>query len=255
MSKKSSDKRGGPRKFAPLNLWTVVVAPLIVGVALLGINAGFNGIFSNGPSSDLIGLDPVVHNGMADYESASFRGARASRQTDDSKPRVELRLKNEGERRAYITAATLTVHKLIQVPPCGAGGGVLLSGHYEVTLPREAGEGDTVEVPIDRQVPPDGVDRFEFRIGREYSPRHDEGRTFVYQLDVGLRHDGAKEPVNVGRILIAVPATPSVYALGLELPPASRGCTKPALEDFREAAELDGFRSPQLEHLIETAQG
>ncbi|HXQ88339.1 MAG TPA: hypothetical protein VN733_01760 [Solirubrobacterales bacterium] len=247
-------QRTGWRKHLPESLWPVIVGPLIVGLVLAGVTGAAKGLFVDDPAPDLLGLDPVVHNGPAEYEGwLNSEGFRVSQQTSDSGTRVELRLKNEGERRAYITAATFTISRLIRVPPCGAGGGVMLSGHYAVVLPRDAAEGETIEAPIDRQILPDGVDRFEFRVGRDRDGM-DVGLTYVYQLDVALRHDGASEPVDVGRILVALPGVPSIAATGLNRPPSEQqGCIEDTVKSLQEAAELDGTRSPALERLLAEA--
>ncbi len=104
----------------------------------------------------------------------------ASRQTGDSKPRIEVRLQSTGNRRSVLTSALLTVRKEVVVEPCGLGAGLVLSGTYDIHLPNRAVEDQGVEVPIDQQLGPDEADRFAFNLGLE-GPAKDFGLTLVYQ--------------------------------------------------------------------------
>lgn len=242
-------KRTGWRKLLLENLWIVIIGPIVVGVAIAGINGAFKGLTSEEPGPEIEALEPVVHNGASDYESINIPNSDfiGSRQTDRSRARVEVRLRNTGERRTVITDAVVTIRKLIAVPPCGVGGGIEVSNTYEVVLSRHAADGDSVEFPINQQIAPDGVDRFVFTVGHDYE---DAGLIFVYQLDLAVRHDNEKEPSEVGRVLIALPGAPTTDRLYLDSPPAQRGCGQDVIDSLREAAQLEGVRSPQLERAL-----
>lgn len=118
-------KHTGWRKLLLKNLWAVIIAPIVVGLAIAWINGDFKGLTSKEPGPAIEALEPVVRNGARDHEiidipNSDFIG---SRQTDRSRARVEVRLRNTGERRTVITDAVVTIRKLIAVPPCGLGGG------------------------------------------------------------------------------------------------------------------------------------
>ena len=236
-------KRTGWRKLLLENLWVVIIGPIVVGLAIAGISGAFKGLTSEDPGPAIEALEPVVRNGASDHEiinvpNSDFTG---SRQTDRSRARVEVRLRNTGERRTVITDAVVTISKLIAVPPCGLGGGIEVSNTYDVVLPRHAADGDSVEFPINQQIAPDGVDRFVFTVGHD----HDAGQV-VYQLDLAVRHDNEKEPSEVGRVLIALPGAPTTARLYLDDPPGPRDCGDEVIDSLREAAQLEGVRSPQL---------
>lgn len=251
----SKQKRSGWRRFLPESLWTVVIGPIVVALVIAGATAAVRSMKSEGSGPELQALEPVVHNGIKEFESVPISGSPipGSRQTNRSKARIEIRLKNVGKERAYLTAAIFTVRRLIEVPPCGAGSGVIISSHYDVVLPRGAAEGESVEIPIDQQIDPDGVDRFVFSVGRNFATA-DLGRTFVYELNIAVAHDGRADPTDVGQVLVALPGSPRVFDLHLDVAPVERGCLQDALDAFGEAASLAGTPSPQLERILAAAQ-
>ncbi len=236
------EKRSGWRRFLPENLWALVIAPILVAFVI----AGAKGLASEDPGPSIQALEPVVHNPESESKVLTLSsGLAASRRTDRSKARIEIRLQNTGERRTYITEAIVTVRKVIAIPPCGVGAGLRLSAAYDILIPRDAGPGDTVEVPINQTIPGDGVDRFVFRIDRR------EGETdladSIYQLDLAVRHDNAAKPIDVGRVVISLPGAPWAGAFKTDDP---SGCQLPVFDAVKEAAGLDGVKSPQLENVF-----
>jgi hypothetical protein len=249
-------KRSGWRKLLPENVWAVVIGPIVVGLTIAGVIALVNSLTSKEPEPELQGLDPVVHNGIAKfrYSNPATPTLGTSHQTDESKARIEIRLKNNGDQRTYLTSAIFTVRKQIVITPCGLGAGVPISGSYEVVLPRRSAPGEKVEVPIDQQIGPDEADRFVFRVGPELSER-DLGLTLVYQLDIAVRHDGSDEPAGVGQAVIALPGSPRDFILPSDIvgrPPT--GCAQDTLNKLREAAQLDGVRSPEFQSVLASAE-
>jgi hypothetical protein len=231
----------------PKLLLVAIIAPIVVGLAIAAITGAFKGIASETPGPEIEALEPVVHNGASEHEIVDVPNSRfvGSRQTDRSRARVEVRLRNTGERRTFITDAVVTIRKMIAVPPCGVGGGIEVSNTYDVVVPRHATDGDSVGFPINQQIAPDGVDRFVFTVGHD----RDAGEV-VYQLDLAVRHDNEKEPLEVGRVLIALPGAPTTYRSYLGSPAAQQGCGGGVIDSLREAAQLDGVRSPQLERAL-----
>ncbi|HWA53436.1 MAG TPA: hypothetical protein VG816_04615 [Solirubrobacterales bacterium] len=240
------DKRLGWQRFLPENLWVVLIGPLIVGLAIVGVPAAVTGLTSEDPGPSIQALEPVVRNPESESEFLTLHsGLAASRQTDRSKARVEIRLQNTGERRTYITGAVVTVRRVIPVPPCGVGAGIRLSAAYDILIPRDVRPSDTVEVPINQTIPADGVDRFVFRIGRRKAEM--DLTDFIYQLDLAVRHDNAVDPIDVGRVVVSLPGAPRADFFRTEDP---SGCQLPVFDAVGEAAELDGARSPQLQSVF-----
>lgn len=229
----------------------VIIGPIVVGLAIAGITGAFKGLTSEEPGPEIEALEPVVRNGASEHESIDIPNSEfiGTRQTDRSRARVEVRLRNTGERRTVITDAVVTIRKLIAVPPCGVGAGIEVSNTYDVFLPRHAADGDSVKFPINQQIAPDGVDRFVFTVGQGLYAGE-----VVYQLDLAVRHDNEKEPFEVGRVLIALPGAPTTAPNYLDDPPAPRDCGDEVIDSLREAAQLEGVRSPQLERVLEAVE-
>jgi hypothetical protein len=242
------------RKYLPDNLWPLVIAPIVVLLAGAGIGAAVSALNAEAPTQTIRSLEPVVHNGPAESEEVAMQGSHllATRQTDKSKARVEIRLENAGARRTYITSAIFTVEKVIEVPSCRNGASIAVSAHYDVLLPGSAGGGEKLEVPVNQQIAPDGVDRFVFRVGQRSGGS--ELDTVIYQLGISVSHDGASEPVEVGQVLLALPGSPTRQDLYLGSPSARHGCGPEALEAFQAAAQLDGVRSRQFGAVLTAAR-
>jgi hypothetical protein len=251
--------RSGWRKLLPDNPWAII-GPIIAALTVAGVTAAVTGLFSSEPAGELQGFDPVVANPAVNYEGVpdpSNPALTASRQTDDSKPRIEIRLQNIGNRRSVLTSAILTVRREVVVAPCGLGAGLLVSATYDVLLPNRAAEGHTVEVPIDQQLGPDEADRFAFNLGLE-DPAKDFGLILVYQLDVAARHDNSDTPVDLGRVVVALPGTLPPDTLDYMRQQLSTNPEEPCAQDYLnqvgQVSQLDGVRSPELESLLATAR-
>src|SRR3954447_17297263 len=244
--------RRGWKRLLPPNPWQLLIAPIIVGAVIAGIGVHTR---EDEPKKtvSLKGLPPVVINPQeqtesgAPVKSGADKGIRPSRQTEASKPRIEIRLHNTGTRRAVLTAAVFTVRRLALFEPCGRGAGLLVSSRYDVTLPDHAGA--SAEVPIDQQLGPDEADRFSFRLTAPGVLTRLQGDTLFYELDVGVRHDNDPAPLNVGRAVVAIPGAPDASVKYSFAVPgrATRAATPPrqqiAATTFTGArsAEVDAF--------------
>jgi hypothetical protein len=254
--------RQGWRRLLPPNPWQLLIAPIIVGAVAAGV-----GVLTREDEPEkrvaLKGLPPVVINPAeqvepgAPIESGRQKGVRPGRQTEASKPRIEIRLHNTGTRRAVLTSAVFTVRRRSVFHPCGEGSGLLVSTRYDVTLPDR--EGASVEVPIDQQLGPDEADRFAFRVTAPGVLTRFQGDTLIYELDVGVRHDDDPAPLHVGRAVVAIPGTPepsvkySFPVAGgsacVETPPPEQ--IAPTTFTGARSSELDAF----LEALRRAARG
>jgi hypothetical protein len=188
----------------------VVLGPLLV----LGVGAGIAALTSGGDGEKRAQLKPLpllVVNGKAGFEGVRLQTASgnfvASRQTDASKPRIHVRLHNTGGRRSVLTSALFTVKRFVRIVPCGLGGGLTASARYDLVLPSSPRAGQVIEVPINQQLGADEADRFVFRVGSSKAA-DDIGLILVYELGIGVRHDGASQPLDVGTAVVALAGTP-----------------------------------------------
>ncbi len=248
-------KRSGWRKVLP-NVWVAVIAPIIVGLAIVGIPALISALTSSEkkPGPEIEAASPVVHNPDAAFEDAPDvtdpeTHEPASRQSQASKARVEIRLQNNGNRQAYLTSGVITVRKEIVMPPCGQGsGGLIVSATYDVPpLRRRQAQGQTIEFPINQVVDPDDSSRFAFRIGPEFSDE-DVGLTLFYQLDIAVQH--GNETTGVGRVLLGFPGISPLAILPVDIAHPA-GCDRKTVAALRQVARLRGVRSPELERVLD----
>ena len=248
--------RSGWRKLLPDNPWAII-GPIIVALTVAGVTAVVTGLFSSEPAGELQGFDPLVANPTVNYDGVanpSNPALTASRQTEDSKPRIEVRLQNTGNRRSVLTSAILTVRKEVVVRPSSLGAGLLLSTTYDVRLPNRAAEGQTVEIPIDQQLAADEADRFAFNLGLE-----DPGKDFGLSAGVPARccrsprqQRQAGRPRTSPRRPSRAPRRPEYTSPGDFVNP-EEACAKDTLNKLRQVQQLDGVRSPELQSLLAAA--
>jgi len=247
--------RSGWRKLLP-NVWVAVIAPIIVGLAIVGIPALISALTSSEkkPGPEIEAASPVVHNAEAVFEDAPDvtdpeTHEPAMRQSQASKAQVEIRLQNNGNRQAYFASGVITVRKEIVMPPCGQGsGGLMVSGTYDVPLLRRRdAQGQTIEFPINQVVDADDSSRFAFRIGPEFSDE-DVGQTLFYQLDIAVQH--GNETTGVGRVLLGFPGISPLGILPVDIA-HPKGCDRETVAALRQVARLRGVRSPELQRVLD----
>ncbi len=189
-------------------------------------------------------LPPVVQNG--EMESDAIPAANdltASRQTDASKPRVEVRLHNTGTRRSVLTSARFTITDFARITPCGLGAGLVASARYDVVLPIAPRPGQVLETPINQQLGPDEADRFVFRLGVGNAIEEILGETLVYELRVAVLHDNESKPVDVGHAVVALPGAPPTDVMESLAPT----CTDVPTPAVRRVLDFKGARSAELD--------
>ena len=192
-------------------------------------------------------LPPVVQNG--EMESDAIPAANdltASRQTDASKPRVEVRLHNTGTRRSVLTSARFTITDFARITPCGLGAGLVASARYDVVLPIAPRPGQVLETPINQQLGPDEADRFVFRLGVGNAIEEILGETLVYELRVAVLHDNESKPVDVGHAVVALPGAPPTDVMESLAPT----CTDVPTPAVRRVLDFKGARSAELDQAL-----
>jgi len=246
--------RTGLRRFLPRDLWRVLIAPLILLVAGAGITAWMSGgDDEKEPKRPLLeGLPPVVQNPQMESDAIpAGDNLTASRQTDASKPRVEVRLHNTGTGRSVLTSARFTITDFARITPCGLGAGLVASARYDVVLPIAPRSGQVLETPINQQLGPDQADRFVFRLGVGKAIEEILGETLVYELRVAVVHDNEPEPVDVGRVVVALPGAVPPDFLQAFTAPGTNDCVEDPPPAFRRALQFKGARSPEVDQMFE----
>jgi hypothetical protein len=246
--------RTGLRRFLPRDPWQVLIAPLILLVAGAGITALMNGgEAEKEPKRPLLeALPPVVQNGEMEADQIpAGDNLTASRQSDASKPRVEVRVHNTGTRRSVLTSARFTITDFARITPCGLGAGLVASARYDVVLPIAPRSGQVLETPINQQLGPDQADRFVFRLGVGRAIEEVLGETLVYELRVAVVHDNEPKPVDVGRVVVALPSAVPPDFLQAFSAPGTNDCVEDPPPAFRRALQFEGTRSPEVDQMFE----
>lgn len=252
----SSAGRSGWRRWLPRDPWQVILGPLVIVVAGAGVTA----LISGGEEEqrpDLRQLAPAVINGEDESEIVSTdeeTGEVRSRQAEQAKPRIEVRLHNVGTQRSVLTSARFEVKRHVRIAACGVGSGLLESASYDVMLPGEPARDEVVEVPINQQLGPDEADRFSFRLSTPEAFDDDLGTTVIYEIGISVLHDNAPEPLKAGDVVVAVPATPArsdadpqaPYRFFVEGPE----CAPAPPAETRVAATFTGVRSVELTEFL-----
>ncbi len=167
---------------------------------------------------------------------------------------IDLTVRNTGDVVSVVTRARLVVRDTGFVEICQAGGGLEASESYDVLLPGEVAKGETFEAKVSQQILPGSADRFELRLDVK-EPDRQLGR-YLYQLDVLLLHDAAREPLAAGTVVVSAPYMPDHHDFwsGTEFKDSFEGPgsaeVKQCLQDneaaFKRMVALDGERVPEL---------
>lgn len=230
-------------------LVTLIVAP----VAVTLISNALGGEASPGATTTKLGADLqvdkiVVRNPKYDTVpgTAVVNGVRVPgfKQTQGSMPRAVLTVSNTGNRRAILTGLVFTVRDYAQLKPCQAGAATQLEGDYQVRLPVPARRGQPIALDVDRNIAPDGVDRFALR----FAPPFDAlnlGGEYLYVLDVAAKVSRTPQAQRIGTIAISAPGVPKVDELkgsvpGEALPQWLVACYQGHRRDLRRIANYPG---------------
>jgi hypothetical protein len=219
------------------------VAPLFVAVAsallvrlLLGDSDDTEGRTDGQPATNLEVVDLVVAGG----DPLRDLGEPVE------PPLIDVTVRNAGDLISIVKGATFTVRNFGFIEPCEGGAGLEPSVQYDVELlPVDPPPGETFEVKVSQQIPPNGADRFTFRL--DVPESHRQLGQYVYQLDMTLFHDTEERPLPVGTVLVSAPTLPHPYSLdpaGAVGP--SRDCYERNIATFNRMIQLEGERSPMF---------
>jgi hypothetical protein len=248
------------RRLSPQERWTSLYAPLLVaffsgGVLALAVTVGAPGVASlftdNGPRLTLVDVDLRVPI------------ARAAR--DSPKPRLEVKLYNEGDGRAVISRASFQIVDVADLEWCPdfAGSGTGLTGRYSVHLPTDGSVGQIQSRRVHQDLGPDEADRFSFIFE---TPDLEPPTVKIYSLDASLTYHGAEEPLEVGRIVVVTPGAlaPAEFPYylarvrqgrriaretGVVLLPGSARCWRENRRRLARVVASDGQLTPTVERM------
>jgi hypothetical protein len=172
-------------------------------------------------------------------------------------PLIDVTVKNVGDDSLVLTTATFEVVRAEPLKECEGGGGPLvITGLYDVLLPRSIPRLPfVVRKQLTFEVKPHAADRLAFKIGpRKYV----EGDwPVLYHIRVSLQHDGAARPMRVGSAtLVASPIEELEWFFsnygGVVI--KSDDCVLSNARLVEEFAKLPGARPAEFERLLKAAR-
>jgi len=129
--------------------------------------------------------------------------------------RVELMVRNSGDQIAVLKSATFHVVDILSFESIGHPAVLENSWTYDVLLPVDKKTPYDVQLPISQTVPPEGADKFTFRLGNNASPYGDaiggDPHTYVFQVRIELAYNEDGKTVMFDDFLIA--STPAARVL------------------------------------------
>jgi hypothetical protein len=159
---------------------------------------------------------------------------------------IDVTLRNTGDLISIVKRARFTVRDYGRIQICEGGAGLEPSVQYDVELPVDPQPGETFEVKVSQQIPPNGADRFTFRLN--VPEPADQFGQYIYQLEIALFHDTEERPLPVGTVLVSAPNLPDHFDLTpVPLAPEPiRDCYERNIATFNRMIQLEGVRSPML---------
>lgn len=231
------------------------VAALVVASLSLMEDREANKRAATPPTASLrVAGDPKIRLRKGNVEwnevpgDGSATGGARSGKVDGSV--IDVLLENTGDRPALITAAEVTVRRVVGVA-CGAvGGPVVMTFRYDVRIP---GDSILARVPFTVRaehpftVAPRAFDRLGISIGPDALPALIWG--WIYEVDVALRTD-AGAPVNLGRFVLLEPAWIDGLLKIADDPNEAR-CMREIAGRLKQGQGFGGAQSPALRTLAE----
>lgn len=181
-------------------------------------------------------------------------------QTDASTPQIDVTVRNPGKESVLLTQARVTVEDSERLAVCEYSSGDIIpsSKDYALELPVLPMPKERVVVrPLHQEVQPGAVDRFRVL----FKVEHPGLDNYLYAIRVELVTDQTREPVEVGRFVLGLPAPlidPGAILPGGSFVPgvreserlASTWCLRRNLASVKRLLAQPGKRSPALADLL-----
>ncbi|MCZ2805179.1 hypothetical protein O2W18_08705 [Modestobacter sp. VKM Ac-2983] len=179
------------RWLTPEKVAAWVVAPVLVTALGVGITS-----WVNRPRTDL----EVV--GVTVLDGSVVTGQREG-EFEIVSPKVQVAVRNVGDQVSVVTGAQLEVldHAFFEV--CEAGGALMVSQTYDVTLPLDPEAGQVLDVDVAQEIEPARADRFEFSL--QVPDPEDVVGTHMYRVRVSLTRHGDSETLDAGTVVFGAP--------------------------------------------------
>lgn len=159
---------------------------------------------------------------------------------------VRMTLRNAGSLVSVVSAVELTIRDHSYLEICEAGGGLPISGSYDVLLPTSPQPDHVLDLDIVHEVPANDSDRFELAL---QVPQEEMGLgVHVYQLEIRLTVDGERTEDPVSTVVIPVPTNLEFYVDpgGAAFEGDVGDCYRRNLEEANRIDSWEGTRPPDL---------
>jgi hypothetical protein len=215
---------------------TFVIAPILVAAVGAAITW-----WVNRPSTSIEIVDITV------LEGSIVNGQREG-EYDIMPPKVQIAIRNVGDQVSVIEGAQLKIldHAFFDV--CEAGGALVVSQTYDVTLPEDPDPNQVLDVDVAQEIKPAQADRFEFSM--QVSEPQDVVGTHMYRVQVSLTRDGASETLDAGVVIFGAPqlAVESLWVTDEDLtyPGPVGECYRELRDEYLRVKQWEGERSQEL---------
>ncbi|PRY47374.1 hypothetical protein LY71_1144 [Geodermatophilus tzadiensis] len=215
---------------------TFVIAPILVAAVGAAITW-----WVNQPRTDLEIVDIAVLDG-------SIVNGQREGEFEIVSPRVQIAIRNVGDQVSVVEGARLEIldHAFFDV--CEAGGALMVSQTYDVTLPLDPEPNQVLNVDVAQEIEPAQADRFEFSM--QVPEPEDVVGTHMYRVRISLTRDGASETLDAGVVVLGAPhlAVETLWITDedLEIPGPVGACYRELHEEYLRVRQWEGERSQQL---------
>ena len=169
----------------------------------------------------------------------------------DEFPKLDIKLRNIGDKVAFLKRATIHVDKLWVFRPTGLPSAEPVSWNYDIILPIK----DTpysVPVEISQVIKPDSTDRFTLSLGNNASQGAEQ---YVFLIMVELCYDEDNKTLVTGKIAFLANAAASI--LGMYFPGGDfyREVTVENKRIVNELRQLEVYKSKNLLEIMSVIEG
>jgi len=234
---------------------SIAVVPLTVALigALVPVLVARGGSGDAAPATSAASSAPASAPGLEVIDVAVGGGEVRGRGPTQL---VDITIRNAGTLVSVVKRIGFRVRASELLTICQAGGGLEASATYDVLFPGETEPGTVLEQKVSQQIAPGEADRFTVHLDVK-EPERQLGE-HLYQLDVLLYHDTAREPLRAATVVVSVPSVPDEGYFWSAVPEAARpGYEQPAAGEVKQCLvdneskytrmlALDGERSPLL---------
>jgi hypothetical protein len=164
----------------------------------------------------------------------------------DEFPKLDIKIRNTGEKVAFLKQANFKVRKIWRLRPLILPNAVKVSWNYNVMLPI-SGTPYSISKSISQSIEPNAVDRFTFTLGNDAQTGLEE---YVFLMTVELIYDEDDKSLTSPNLLFAARGACeilSAYSPGGDF---AKNITIQNKRLVTEINRIDGIKSKRLKELI-----